>query len=269
MFFDRKRERGQVLLVVVLASVVALTIGLAAISRTITNTKVTTEEQNSQKALSAAEAGVEELTNNSAYVATGTTGKKNLSNSSSYTSSSVTMTPVSPYAVNGGQLISKDDGADIWLSHYPDYSSPWSGSLTVYWQSDQANCQTKEAAVEIIVLSGSVATPDMHRYAVDACGSRRANNGFSSPTAVGVSILGGTYNSFQINPAVSSGIIARVIPLYNDTKLAIGFTGSLPSQGTIITSTGASGETKRTIQAVKGYPRVPVELFPYNIFLPK
>src|SRR3990167_7914471 len=69
---------GQILLIVVLAAVVSLTVGLSAISRTITNTRVTTEEANSQKALSAAEAGIEELLSNQSLFATGTT--KTLSN---------------------------------------------------------------------------------------------------------------------------------------------------------------------------------------------
>lgn len=275
MFFGRNSERGQILLVVILASVVALTVGLAAVSRTITSTKVTTEEQNSQKALSAAEAGVEELTNNASY-ASGATGNKTLSNNSSFNSTSVVMNPVSPYVLNGGNPVSKDDGADIWLSKYPDYSLPWSGTLTVYWQKfSDADCLTKESAVEIVVLTGSVNSPNMNRYAVDRCAGVRGNGFIStSSPSFGSSTIGGVaYNSYTIPPippaSPGPGIIARVIPLYNDTKVAIGFTGALPSQGTIITSTGASGETKRTIQVVKGFPRVPIELFPYNIFLPK
>ena len=59
----KNSQKGQVLLLVVLASVIALTVGLAAISRSITSTRISTEESNSQKALSAAEAGIEEQIN--------------------------------------------------------------------------------------------------------------------------------------------------------------------------------------------------------------
>ena len=46
----KQGQKGQILLMVVLATVITLTVGLSAISRTITNTRVSTEEANSQKA---------------------------------------------------------------------------------------------------------------------------------------------------------------------------------------------------------------------------
>lgn len=268
MFINRGYERGQVLLVVVLAAVVALTVGLAAISRSTTNTKVTTEEENSQKALSAAEAGVEELAGNASLLATGSI--KQLSNNSKFDAKATTLAITNPFAVNGGQLISKDDGADIWLSNYPDYTGQWSGTLTVYWQKN-ADC-SKEAALEIVVLSGaSTNTPNLSRYTVDRCAaSRTANNNFTAPTSdtANITISGVVYDNSYALPAITSGFIARVIPIYNDTKIGVGASTNLPSQGSIITSTGTSGNTKRTVQVVKGYPRVPIEFFPYNLFLP-
>lgn len=270
MFLKRKYERGQILLVVILAAVVALTVGLAAVSRSITNTKVTTEEENSQKALSAAEAGVEELAGNASLLASGSI--KDLSNNSKYSAQATTLAITNPFAVNGGQLISRDDGADVWLSNYPNYTGQWSGTLTVYWQKN-ADCN-KEAALEIVVLSGvSTNTPNLTRYTVDRCAASRANN-FSAPTSITANrnISGVLYdNSYTLPAAITSGFIARVIPLYNDTKMGVGYVtslGTFPSQGNVITSTGASGNTKRTVQVVKGYPRVPIEFFPYNLFLP-
>lgn len=272
MFFNKKYERGQVLLVVVLVTVIALTVSLAAVSRSVTNTKVTTEEENSQKALSAAEAGVEELAGNASLLATGSI--KQLSNNSKFDAKATTLAVTNPFAVNGGQLISKDDGADVWLSKYPDYTGQWSGTLTIYWQQN-ADC-AKEAALEIVVLSGpSTNTPNLTRYTVDRCAaSRTANNNFSAPTSTTANrnISGVVYNnSYNLPAAVASGFIARVIPLYNDTKIGVGYVtsaGTFPSQGNIITSAGTSGSTKRTVQVVKGYPRVPIEFFPYNLFLP-
>lgn len=280
MFFNKGYERGQVLLVVILAAVVALTVGLAAVSRSITNTKVTTEEENSQKALSAAEAGVEELAGNASLLATGS--NKQLSNNSKFDAKATALAVTNPFAINGGQLVSKDDGADIWLSNYPDYSGQWSGTLTIYWQKN-ADC-TKEAALEIVVLSGaSTNSPNLARYTVDGCASRRSGNSFSAPTSstANRTISGVIYdNSYTLPAAITSGFIARVVPLYNDTKMGVGYItcsvisvtcpviNPFPSQGSMITSTGAFGNTKRTVQVVKGYPRVPIEFFPYSLFLP-
>ena len=55
-----EKQKGQVLLIVVLVMIVALTVGLSLISRSITNLRTSTEEAESQKALAAAEAGIEQ-----------------------------------------------------------------------------------------------------------------------------------------------------------------------------------------------------------------
>src|SRR3990167_6486206 len=52
---------GQGLLVIVVIMVVGLTVGLAVASRSITNIRTSTEEENSQRAFSAAEAGIEKV----------------------------------------------------------------------------------------------------------------------------------------------------------------------------------------------------------------
>ena len=54
-----KYQKGQILLLVVLVMTIALTIGLSLATRTITDIRTTTEEENSQRAFSAAEAGIE------------------------------------------------------------------------------------------------------------------------------------------------------------------------------------------------------------------
>ncbi len=260
MIFTKSREKGQVLLVVVLAAVIALTVGLAAVSRTITNTKVTTEEENSQKALSAAEAGVEEVASSGISIAS-----KTLSNASKYdaTTTAVSGTQV---LVNGGSSVSKDDGADIWLSTYPTYANQWSGNLSVYWTRNDATTCTNNAAMEIVVISGNQTTPTLNRYTVDPCS--RSNN-FTSVAASSYTVLNKSFQyKYTLPAAVSSGFIARVIPLYADATIAAEGSVALPKQGNIISSTGSFGNTKRTVSVFQGYPRVPVEFFPYNLFLP-
>ena len=261
MFLSRSSERGQVLLVVILAAVISLTVGLAAVSRTITNTKVSTEEENSQKALSAAEAGIEELAGNAALLST---GEKQLSNQATF-NANATAVSGTQVLVNGGATISRDDGADIWLSTYPTYASQWTGTLSIYWTRNDATTCSNNAAMEIVVISGNQTSPTLNRYTVDPCS--RGNN-FTSVTAGSHSVLGVNFQYKYTLPAVTSGFIARVIPLYANTVIAAEGSPPLPSQGSVIKSTGAAGNTKRTIQVFKGYPRVPIEFFPYSIFLP-
>jgi Tfp pilus assembly protein PilX len=54
-------EKGQMLLIVVLIMVVALTVGLSIAARSLVNLKIATDDENSQRAFSAAEAGIERL----------------------------------------------------------------------------------------------------------------------------------------------------------------------------------------------------------------
>lgn len=271
-FNTRNSEKGQILLIVILAAVVSLTVGLSAVSRTITNTRVTTEEANSQKALSAAEAGIEELVSSRS-----TTGrsipKTNLSNNSSFEAG---LTPIRSNEVllNGGSQVLKDDGADVWMSTYPDFTGPWSGNLTIYY-SDNDGCsvsggQTVNPAIEVVVINGNRATPTMTRLAYDACpgAGRRASNNFSAPSNGSYSVLGQSFNhSFAVN-GIANGYIARVIPLYANTRLAVSANSQLPSQGNNIDSVGTSGNTTRKIKVFQGWPRIPIEFFPYSIFLP-
>src|SRR5579885_3559975 len=64
---QRTPQDGQAFLIVVLVMVIALTVGLSIASRTITNLRVSTEEENSQKAFSAAESGIEQALKSGNY----------------------------------------------------------------------------------------------------------------------------------------------------------------------------------------------------------
>ncbi len=60
MFNLPKNQSGQALLLVLLSMAVALTLVLSVLSRTITDVKISSQDENSQRAFSAAEAGIEQ-----------------------------------------------------------------------------------------------------------------------------------------------------------------------------------------------------------------
>lgn len=268
-------QNGQVLLVVILASVIALTVGLAAISRSITNTRISTEESNSQKALSAAEAGVEEQLKAATDDTIGILDLDpvDLDNNSSFDSAAVAVDGQS-FELNGGDIVDQDEGADIWLSTHPDFSDPKTTTdLTIYWSAGSADCND-DPAIEVAVIQGSDRdNPSMVRYAFDGCSSRATNNGFDSNVSDAVS--GDPFeppkyhkkNTVQI--PIADGYIARVIPLYEDANIAVvSDPASLPLQGYNIESVGKSGNTVRKVKVFQGFSKLPVEFFPYNLFLP-
>lgn len=255
-------QKGQILLIVILVMVVTLTVGLAVVSRSITQLRTTKEDEISQRAFSAAEAGVEKIINSPNQSATGT-----LNNNSSYSTTKVSISG-SVIPINGLNPVPKDDGADVWLSRYPDYSTPFTGTVTVYWGQSNEVCtngaNNTQAALEIVVISGSVASPVITHYALDPCGARATLNNFSTSTPQGT-LNGKIYpHSYQIS--ITNGLLMRIIPLYSSAIIAVGASGNLPVQGETIESVGSSGDTKRKITVTKGYPKLPIEFFPSILF---
>lgn len=273
--FNKDLEKGQALLLVVLLVTVVLTVSMSLLSRSIINVRLSVEEDQSLKALAAAEAGIEK-----ALISNTTIQNGSLSNNSTFTSTQTSYTG-SAFALNNGRLVLKDIGTDIWLSDYSDdpatlYSNPWSGTLSIYWGSPQDVCRQNEstnsmAAIEVIVFSGSKANPNVSRYAFDPCGARRSGgngNKFSSSLGGGA-IAGRTYDNRANIPAINSGLFIRVVPLYANAYVAVQANNSLPSQGILIKSTGKSSEATRTVSVLKENPTLPIEFITYSFLWPK
>ncbi len=260
------------LLIVVLVMVVVLTVGLSVATRSITNLRSTTEEENAQRAFSAAEAGVEIALKNG-YSANDVIGS--FTNSAKYDATVATAGAATQFPLNNGEAVGKDTSEDIWLSDYPAYDNPWTGTFTIYWGSASSNnCQTVEAnntmaALEIIVLSGSTTSPTVSHYAYDPCSQRQSNNQFSTPVFNPPPVNGVSYLYATNGIAVTNGLLARIIPVYASDKFYITANSKLPGQGTNITSTGTSNNSERKLTLYQGYPKVPTELFPFVIFSPK
>lgn len=258
-----KKENGQVLLIIVLIMVIGLTVGLSLASRSVVSLRTSEEEITSQQALSAAEAGLEQVSKTNTSIANGS-----FANSTTY-NATITSVEGNNFLLNGGNLILKDDSADIWLSDYSTdsaklYGNPWSGSLNVYWGSGNDGCS--QAALEIIVISGNKDNPTSTKYAFDPCIVRSSSNHFSPSSPGG--IISGKNLPFGATIGITNGILARVIPLYKETPIGVAGSSALPSQGAIITSVGASGSTKRKVTLFQGYPTLPSEYFPYGLFVP-
>lgn len=256
-------ERGQALLIVVLVMVVALTVGLSIASKTITSLRTSTEEANSQKALAAAEAGIEQALKTN-QIASG-----NFSDNQTSYQTSVTQILGTSFLMNGGNPVLQDNGSDIWLSDYSSDSTQlytnhlYTGTLTIKWGTSSDSCTN--SALEVVIISGSRQSPISTRYALDPCGSR--GNRFTQVGLTRSSVSGKDF-FYETQISVSSGLIGRIIPLYFNSPIAIVGSAALPSQGTTITSTGTSGTTSRKVNVFQGYPEIPSEYFPYNLFSP-
>lgn len=283
IFKDGRQENGQVLIVAIFVLVVALTIGLSVATRSITTLRTTADTGNSQRAFSAAEAGIEQAL--TANVAGGTIAGTFGDNSSSY-SATISLLGGDEVLLNNGSFIFKDNPVDVWLSDYSTdqskiYLNPWpaSGSrvLSVYWTSASKNdpngdCSTNNAenfgpsALVISVITGSKVAPKISHYAFDPCAARASVNKFSAvlpgATVAGTPFL---YRADITFNSTDPGLLVRILPLYSGAHVAISGMG-LPSQGTVITSVGRTAGVSRRIISYRGYPKAPVEFYPYLIF---
>jgi len=268
-----KKESGQILLFIVLIMTIALTVGLSLAARSVSNLRTVAEEKNSEQAFSAAEAGIEQALTNNAPVS------GSFANNASYQTTLVTLSGTE-FLLNGGTVIPKDTAADVWLSTYPGYTNPVTGSVTLYWGTPSDTCTTSEttntmAALEVITISGTKAAPQTTSYAFDPCQARSSSNHFTYVNSGGGTVSNQPF-AYKATVAVTSGLLMRIIPLYAPVTIGIrGCDGAgnncitLPNQGTLIQSIGTADTTARKILSFRGYPKVPLEIFPYLFFSPK
>lgn len=257
-------QKGQALLIVVLVMVIALTVTLSIVSRSVVNLRTSVEQSESQKALAAAEAGVEQAIKNNANIGIDTPASFG---NTTYTATISDVLASAPFLLNGGIAVTKSEGSSIWLSTYNEanpWSDSWSGNLDIYW-GDPAAADSNNAALEIVLLSG----PDKNsatvtRYAIDPDAARRPSNNFSNVTETGSFTVAGKALKYRYRINVVSGFLIRVTPIY--TSSYIGAQGAnLPTQGKIITASGTSGSTQRKVTVFQGYPILPPELFLYSL----
>ena len=160
------KQSGQALLVIVLVMIVTLTVGLSLTSRSIVSIRTSSEEADSQKALAAAEAGIERgiQVNNDATI-----GGPFVENNATY-NAKIEEVKGTVFLAHGGNPIAQDDGIDVWLVNHkadgtPDYSTPWPGKdLDIYW-GDPSLSDCDNAAIEVAVIGGPVASPSLTREA--------------------------------------------------------------------------------------------------------
>lgn len=273
MCAENKSERGQMLLIVILSMIVALTVGLSVISRTVVNLKVSKQNEESQRAFQAAEAGIEQAikqVQTNGPVTTVLNPSAPFSNNATYTTNIAVSNNLRSFLMNSGTPLTQDSGMDLWLSHYPNYSATLSRSINLYWgTSGQTSCSGSgtnvRPALEVLVLSSSLGNPTMDKYIFEANCTRIP--GAVQPTLASTSINGTTLQ-FGVTISFTNGYIMKIIPIFNSGVVGVTAPSPgppLPSQGVSIQSTGSSGETVRKIQYFMAYPGIPIELFPYSL----
>jgi type II secretory pathway pseudopilin PulG len=259
MYMKRTKE-GQILLVVVLFIAIVLTIILSISFKSQSDTQLSTLEKEQQKTLAAAEAAIEVALRNSS----GSTIQIPLTGVPGFTGAATVETTydkdtfVSP-------LLQKDEQYTFYLSDYPGFTNPYTGSLTLYYGSGKTNCNDTNAALEISILYND--PPTIKRFIADTknlLGSSTNDIGTTtSGNMQGVSFgCSTTFNGIDIPANYPNAKIMLVRTLAGTTKL--GFKGSttLKPQGKIVTSEATSnGGVSKKVEVFQSYPQLPAEFF--------
>lgn len=280
---------GQALLLVVLVVAASLIVVLSVVSKSVTDVTITSTEEDSLRAFSAAEAGVEEallsLGSGAVVDPEGSVGTG--SQTGSY-EGTVTQNSAGSSFNYPEQLLSGDTGT-IWFADRDedgnfDCSSgktcTQNAELDLCWETSVPE-DSQRSAVELTVfydttnsyLNNDFSNVAAKTFMADSV-NRQPENGIlhrsvSSSCDLGSSQTFETVHyykqtTFNLSSDLPSGadlIMAKVRLLYN-TSTPQGFgvhvvAGSLPAQGYIVSSSGTAGATRRKVQVFQGYPEPP------------
>ncbi len=257
---------GQALVVVLLVLAVALTTSLAIVSRSITDVGVSTTEEESARALSSAEAGIEAaLAGTVAVGGTGTVGTAQTGGS--YQINAITATAskgINYDSIKSGESVTfflapyNPDGTPVSLPA----ASAFNGPLDICW-GDTDLSKTAIPALELSLYFYSTAY-QVHRLAYDPDPTRGTGFDAGILAPPGDCPTTRTYKYRVRIEDIQATFIPGQYPLflrirmwnnpYEAHYLSIGSDIDFPAQGVAITSTGTAGDTARTVQVFQSYP---------------
>lgn len=250
---SKKNRKGQVLLITVMLLATVITVVMTIAFNSTTETQVTKLEEDSQRALAAAEAGIDSVIKQSvgASVPIGSLGNFSTQGISGNAQVVAVSKPtfITP-------LLQKDEQYTFYLSDYPTFANPFTGDLNLYFNSEAAQCPS----IEVLIVTS---TYSQERYAFNTCASTIINAPLASNVPTQIDTV--TFQWKTPTPiTITNGIVAFVKVYGGKTKL--GFKdelgGSLPSQGKMIESEArtTSGVVKQ-VQLFQSFPQIPSNFF--------
>lgn len=256
------KQSGQVLLIIVmiLATILAVTFSVSFTSQTETQTSKL--EEDSKRALAAAEAILEASLKKG--VGNYSLGSPDLNlNLSGFTGTATVEATTGPEFVT--PLIQKDEQYTLYLSQYDTvahaFSSPFSGDLYFYMKSE-TNCP----AVELTYVHTD---NSLTRDVIDPCNQVTGSGELPSLQLVPkTNIKETSFDYKNQNPKTISGDVKIVFMrvLFNATKLGVqrvgGVSTVLPPQGKTTTAQAQTNTSvSSTVSLFQSYPQIPSDFF--------
>lgn len=230
---------GQVGIIMLLITVVMLTVGISAVSRTTSDVNISSTNEQANRALDIAESNVEKALNG------------NLNNT---TGPIATTSPDGTVAVqtNVASKTNLETNVEQGVTVGVDLTGNGGAPVNIQWAKESA-CSA-QASLIITILGNNAADP-VRRYYVAPSPNCRASDGFiapnASPTAAG-------FKYMHRIATVGSDTLIRIRPVYNGSDIRVDGNG-LSTQSYTVTSTAQNSTSKETkaVQVTKTLPVAP------------
>lgn len=242
-----KHKSGQILLITVMLLATVMTIVLSVSFKSVTDTQVTKLEEESQKALAAAESAIEVALRENSSV---TIGSGSLTSITGF-EGTATVESLSSTTFTTAN-IPKNSSYTFYLGNYDvtakTITSPYNQNVKLCFQSGSTN-----PAIEVTLVKSNGVT----KYVGDPSGrmtnAATGNCGGNATFPNSIDILGDANSRFMI---------VRV--LYASTKLFFSSNTDLPVQGRTVssqaTSSTSTGVSKKVV-LFQSHPQIPGEFF--------
>lgn len=290
---------GQALIIILLVMSVVLALVLSVVSRSVTDVAITSYEEDSARAFSAAEAGIEE------YLNSGIIGSSSLDSGTSYTTQLDTSSSDPDNEFVYRDKLFSGETATFWLvshdtSNRLTCTAPYrcfrGTQMELCWgEPGTAANMGSTPALELqtfydeslasIAASPNYAGVNIESFAYDPNTTRSGDPNNFQPANTGCTVDGQSFafstgtislpSEFPATcPTTSGCMLFSKVKLHYNVNIAhsVGIkitpTGpnfNLPPQGFIVDSSGRAGETTRRVQVFRGYPEPP-EIFNSVLF---
>jgi len=248
----QNQQAGQVLLITIMLLATALTVALSVSFKSTTETQVTKLEEEQQKALAAAEAGIEKAL------------KEDVGKTVNIDVGGYTGTAGCPPTYDKNYFVSpvlqKDEQFTFYLSEYPGLTNYWSGNLDFYFKSESGEIPV----IELTFFNAGSPTAIAH-YVIDPDNDIGADDSYTKTEWVdaGYSLdnVNFQYKTSSPFPITNAKIVvARV--LSTNTRIAIEGNSNLPLQGkNCDSSVTATGGVAQKVNLFQSYPQIPAEFW--------
>jgi hypothetical protein len=272
-----KSNSGQVVLMTLLVLVIATTVGLSLMSRSTTDTAITTQVEQSSRAFNAAEAGIEQAL----LTGSGTVGAKTIVGGAAGVSYSVVVNDV-----GGGtgiyqfpQKTQRDATETLWLVNHDTDGTPI--ETPTYTANRISVCWSQESITPAMVVTLLYKKGSEYRVAKSAFDPITLTRGgpLNNFTSTYTANLCGSTGTFYgetiqftnldptIDPTTDTLIALRLRPTYSDAKIVVDAgVNTVPKQGKNIEATGTTDTgNNRKISVYQQY-RTPATLFDAAVF---